>query len=73
MVEAQSGLSQGSDRGAGKGKDAQGRGTGGSVLQGATPAVAVGGGRGWETQGTAAAVAGRLRASAEASLGKGQI
>ena len=34
MVEAQSGPSQGSDRGAGKGKDAQGRGTGGSVVQG---------------------------------------
>ena len=29
-VRAQSELSQGSDRGAGKGKDAQGRGTGGS-------------------------------------------
>ena len=51
MVEAQSGLSQGSDRGAGKGKDAQGKGTGGSVGQGATPAVAVGGGSAWETQG----------------------
>ena len=51
MVEAQSGLNQGSDRGAGKGKDAQGRGTGGSVVLGATPAVAVGGGKGWKTQG----------------------
>ena len=34
MVEAQSGPSQGSDRGTGKGKDTQGRGTGGSVVQG---------------------------------------
>ena len=41
MVEAHSGLSQGSDRGAGKGKDAQGRGTSGSVVQGVTPAVGV--------------------------------
>ena len=73
MVEAESGLNQGSDRGAGKGKDAQGRGTGGSVVLGATPAVAVGGGKGWKTQGTAAAVAGRLRASIEASLGEGEI
>ena len=43
VVEAQSGLNQGSDIGACKGKDAQGRGTGGSVVLGATPAVAVGG------------------------------
>ena len=51
LVRGQTEVSQGSNRGAGKGKDAQGRGTGGSVVQGATPAVAVGGGSGWETQG----------------------
>ena len=47
MVEAQSGLSQGSDRGAVAGARntelgaGTGSGTGGSVVQGATPAVAV--------------------------------
>ena len=39
----------------GSGKDRselwQGSGTDGRVVQGATPAVAVGGGSGWETQG----------------------
>ena len=49
-VRGQTEVNHGSDRGAGKGKDAQGKGTGGSVVQGATPAVAVGGGSGWETQ-----------------------
>ena len=63
MVEAQSELNQGSDKGAGKGKDAQGRGTGGSVVLGATPAVAVGGSLSWETLGTAAAEAGSFKAS----------
>ena len=51
----------------GSGKDRsglqQGSGTGGRVVQGATSAVAVGGGRSWETLGTAAVEAGSFRAS----------
>ena len=38
-------------------------GTHGRVVQGASLAVAVGGGRSWELRETAAAEAGRLRAS----------
>ena len=57
VVEAQSGLSQSSDRGAGKGKDAQGRGREspgfgrGWLWSRLMAAVAVSGGRSWETQG----------------------
>ena len=51
----------------GSGKDRSGlrlgSGTDGRVVQGATPAVAVGGDRSWELKETAAAEAGRLRAS----------
>ena len=51
----------------GSGKDRlglrQGSDTDGRVVQGATLAVAVGGGRSWELRETAAAEAGRLRAS----------
>ena len=51
----------------GSGKDRsglrQGSSTDGRVVQGATPVVAVGGGRSWELREMAAAEAGRLRAS----------
>ena len=59
-MEAQSGLGQGSFRlrlgrrqGLGCAGLQQGRGTGGSVVQGANSGSGSGGGRGWETQGFA--------------------
>ena len=49
----------------------QGSGTGGSVVQGATPAVTVGDGKGWELRETAAAEAGTQGFAGTAEEGRG--
>ena len=49
----------------------QGSGTSGSVVQGATPAVTVGGGKGWELRETAATEAGTQGFTGTAEEGRG--